>query len=112
MRRRKPRKPRPRASTAARGYGYPHEKLKKQLLAAWRPGQLCVRCGEPMWERWTLDRSGRRMSAIHLGHNDDRTAWTGLEHAHCNLSDGARRGNAMRGVAAVDGRIARHSRTW
>ena len=114
QRRRVRRKPRPRANTAARGYGYAHEKLKKTLLAAWYPGQPCTRCGEPMWERWTVDRSGRRMSAIHLGHSDDRTRWTGLEHAHCNLSDGATRGNRMRETARQDRTAVRvrHSRTW
>ena len=113
------RKPRNRAqaSTAARGYGYAHIKLAAALLAAWQPGDLCTRCGKPMWQRWTVTRSGRRVSAIHLGHTDDRTAYRGLEHAACNLRDGAVRGNRARttanGATAIGGAAAvRPSRAW
>ena len=73
-------------STTARGYGWPHQRLKARLLATWRPGQPCVRCGRPMWDPATID----------LGHTADRSAYTGLEHAACNRADGARRGNRQR----------------
>jgi hypothetical protein len=53
-----------------------------------------------MWQRWTTTATGRRVSAIHLGHSDDRTTWTGLEHQSCNTSDGATRGNKKRAEAA------------
>jgi hypothetical protein len=82
--------------TTARGYGRPHQAEQKRRLAAWWPGDPCARCGQPMWQRWMIVK-GRRVSAIHLGHTPDRTAYTGLEHAHCNLSEGATRGNRMRG---------------
>lgn len=35
---------------------------------------------------------------INLGHTPDRTAYTGLEHEHCNKSEGATRGNRQRGM--------------
>jgi hypothetical protein len=51
--------------------------------------------------------------AIHLGHNDDRTAYTGLEHASCNLRDGAKRGNAMRATATATMTVTvKPSRAW
>lgn len=103
------RKPRIRAqaSASARGYGYAHQKLRAALLARWQPGDPCTRCGQPMW--------GPPRS-IHLGHTDDKLAYRGLEHAHCNTSDGASRGNAQRVKAAGSHRTAalqpRQSRAW
>ena len=53
---------------------------------------------------------------IHLGHTDDKQAYRGLEHAHCNTSDGATRGNRMRVTAhcerAMDVIMVRPSRVW
>lgn len=82
-------------TTAQRGYGTKHEQLRARLLKAWRPGDPCARCGQPMLYRWTLDRNGNRIAAIHLGHTDDRTGYTGLEHARCNLRDGQRKTTAI-----------------
>ena len=79
------------APSSARGYGTEHRKLRAALIAAWVPGDPCARCGQPMWGP---------PSRIHLGHSDDRTTWTGLEHASCNTSDGATRGNKKRAAAA------------
>ena len=116
VRRRRTRRHRVQASASARGYGHAHQQLRKALIAAWTPGDPCSRCGQPMWG------PPRR---IHLGHNDDKTAYCGLEHERCNTSDGATRGNAQRKtVAAVDKTAGmtvtvpgmtvtvRHSRTW
>jgi hypothetical protein len=80
--------PRYQGKTSERGYGSSHQALRSRLLAAWKPGQPCARCGQPMWHRWKLDASGRRVTALHLGHTDDRRGYTGLEHDTCNLRDG------------------------
>jgi hypothetical protein len=85
-----------KGTTAQRGYGHDHAKLRAALLARWRPGDPCARCGQPMWHRW-LQVNGKQVSAIDLGHTADRTAYTGLEHRACNRGDGARRGNRRRG---------------
>ena|SRR5215471_933994 len=118
---RKPRKPRPPGYTTTHGWGSVHQKLAAAALAVWQPGDPCTRCGLPMWQRWTITPTGRKVSAIHLGHTDDRTGYRGLEHARCNVSDGATRGNLARGTAhgkrmtgmdmtAV--RMVRPSRVW
>ena len=73
-----------RPTTAERGYGNDHQRERRRQLAMWRPGDLCARCGQPMWWRWMYDRRGRVVSAIDLGHNADRTGWIGLEHRRCN----------------------------
>lgn len=80
--------PRQRAGSTARGYGSQHQKLRRQLLARWRPGDPCARCGQPMLYRWLVYPDGRRVSAIDLGHTDDRRGWTGLEHMRCNRRAG------------------------
>ena len=115
MRRRRPRV-RVQASAGARGYGHDHRKLAAALLAAWQPGDRCARCGEPMWQRYRVTPSGRMVSAIHLGHNDDRSGYRGLEHDTCNLRDGAVRGNRARVMAAGKRSMVRtairQSRVW
>lgn len=42
-------------------------------------------------------------SRWHAAHTDDGKAYKGPAHARCNLADGARRGNAMRGTSAASG---------
>lgn len=71
-------------STTARGYGADHQRER----AKWKPrvqrGDVdCARCGEPIEpdDHWDL------------GHTDDRTGWTGPEHASCNRRDGANKTN-------------------
>jgi len=96
-----------KGTTTQRGYGYGHVKILHDAIARWRPGDLCTRCGYPMWNRWMLDRRGRKVSAIHLAHTPDRTGYEGLQHAHCNTSEGAARGNRARGV-----RTWQSSRAW
>ena len=88
-------------STTQRGYGSQHQALRSRLLAQWKPGQPCARCGQPMWHRWMLDSTGRKVSAIDLGHADDRSRYTGLEHRACNRRDGQRKTtviNRARGI--------------
>lgn len=78
-----------RGTTTQRGYGHDHQRLRKQLLARWRPGDICARCLMPMWGP---------PAYIDLGHTADRTGYTGLEHRRCNRADGARRGNQRRRI--------------
>lgn len=67
-----------RGSTTQRGYDYTHQKLRRALLPA-AYGQDCPKCGEVMMPGQPLD----------LGHTDDRTGYTGMEHATCNRKAGA-----------------------
>jgi hypothetical protein len=82
-----------------------HKRLRATLISRYVPGvTLCWRCGLPITTLRTRD--------IHLGHDDNNPAiYKGLEHAHCNTSAGASRGNKMgppRGYA----RARKTSRTW
>jgi hypothetical protein len=86
-----------RGSTTRRGYGSPHQKRQNADIARWQPGDVCTRCGQPMWHRWMRSRNGKIISAIHLAHTPDRSGYEGLQHAQCNTSEGATRGNRMRG---------------
>lgn len=77
---------------AERGYGAFHRRLRKQWKRVVDAGGAeCARCLNPIFpgEPWDL------------GHNDDRTGWTGPEHARCNRS-------ARRNPDAV----TRYSREW
>ena len=65
---------RARGSTAARGYGAAHQRERARHLKAWSPGQPCVVCHQPTWDKTKLD----------LAHNATRTGWLGLAHAECN----------------------------
>jgi hypothetical protein len=82
-------------STTSRGYGSQHQSMRNRLLAAWKPGQPCARCGQPMLCRWLITPSGKRVSAIDLGHTDDRRGYTGLEHRSCNRRDGQAKTTAV-----------------
>lgn len=89
---------RTQAGTTARGYGQAHRNIRASLLNAWKPGDPCARCGQPMWYRWMRDKHGRKISAIDLGHLDgDKTRYQGLEHAtQCNRAAGGRRSGQLR----------------
>lgn len=76
-------------TTTQRGYGSSHQAERKR----WEPlvqagGIVCRRCDQPIEPAAPWD----------LGHNDERTAWTGPEHQACNRAAGARAGNANRGM--------------
>lgn len=71
-----------RDTTSQRGYGPRHQALREQ----WRPdveaGRVsCARCHLPIapGERWDL------------GHDDDRSKYTGPEHQECNRGASNRR---------------------
>ncbi len=81
-----------RLTTSQRGYDAGHQAERERLRPEVEAGlHDCARCrgwiepGTP-WD---------------LGHTDDRTGWTGPEHASCNRSAGGRNGalvaNARRG---------------
>lgn len=76
--------PRP-GSTTARGYGFDHRRLRLALLP-YAYGQPCPRCDKVMLPGQALD----------LGHTDDRSAYTGIEHARCNRQAGAVKGHTRR----------------
>lgn len=88
-------------SAARRGYDRRHKAERERWAPKVDAGLVvCARCGQPL-------EPGRPWD---LGHNDERTEWTGPEHPTCNRKAGGRNGamvtNAMRGVAR------RTSREW
>lgn len=100
--------------TSERGYGSDHQATRRRLLAAWKPGQPCARCGQPILYRWTITPNGQRVSAIDLGHTDDRRAYTGLEHRSCNRRDGQAKTTAIlraRGITPAQATAIR-MRQW
>jgi hypothetical protein len=85
------------SATTAKGYGWPHQRLRAALLQALVPSSPCPRCGQGMWPE---------IQALDLGHVDgDKTRYSGLEHARCNRSGGATYGNRLRGR---DGTVTRN----
>lgn len=83
------------ASTTKRGYGHAHQAERKK----WQPS---VDAGQGYCSAATClfpDRWIEPGTPWDLGHTPDRTTWTGPEHMSCNRSEGARRGNRMRGAA-------------
>jgi hypothetical protein len=87
------------------GYGPAHEAQRR----AWSP--KVARGEADCHARICLEPSRRITPGTEwdMGHTPDRTAWTGPEHARCNRSEGAVRGNAQRTTA---GPALRHSRAW
>ena len=62
-------------STTARGYGSTHRAVRRRFEPLVASGKArCARCGEAIrpGEPWDL------------GHTDDRTSYSGPEHARCN----------------------------
>ena len=93
-----------RANTTARGYGGPHQKLRKQVARLVASGSaVCWRCGRPIqsWMSWDL------------GHDDyDRSIYRGPEHQRCNRAAAARKGNRSRSRTKVRRRPLNTSRDW
>jgi hypothetical protein len=88
--------PRYYGKTTARGYGGDHQRIRRTRLAQWRPGDPCAHCGLPMLYAWLITANGRRVSALDLPHNDQRTGYLpGLAHRGCNRRDGQRKTAAI-----------------
>lgn len=86
-------------STAARGYGTEHQRIRNATLAS-AYGTACARCGQVMVEGQALD----------LDHNDTRDGYRGFSHRGCNRAAGARKGNANRRRKLMTD--ANRSRDW
>ena len=82
-----------RQGTTARGYGSQHQAERKRWEPIVEAGEAtCARCHKPLAPNEPFD----------LGHNDDRTEWTGPEHVKCNRSAGAKNANAARMTTTRD----------
>lgn len=88
-------------STNEHGYGYSHQALRRALLP-YAYGRPCLKCGQTMRHGQPLD----------LGHTEDRTGYTGMEHATCNRRAGARKTNRQRRNAPSVTESFRRSETW
>jgi hypothetical protein len=90
-------------SRVRRGYGQAHKAMRKRYAAEVASGQaVCGRCGnwiEP-GEPWDL------------GHNDDRSGYTGPEHRSCNRRAGGRAGAAVTNGARREAGVLYTSREW
>lgn len=85
----------PQGSTTSRGYGSAHQTERRKYETRMKRGEVfvCARaavgdCDHPH----DMITAGSRWD---LGHNDDRTAWTGPEHTDCNRRAGGRNGAAV-----------------
>lgn len=70
-------------SSSARGYGADHQAERARWAPVVAEGTVsCARCDETIKasDRWDL------------GHTEDRSGWTGPEHARCNRAAGLRKG--------------------
>jgi hypothetical protein len=78
--------------TTARGYGADHQRLRAQWDAYVQAGDAHCHAAICLEQtRWISPGT-----AWDLGHTPDRQAYTGPEHARCNRTEGARRGNRNR----------------
>jgi hypothetical protein len=74
------------STTAERGYGAEHERLRAEWQKVVDAGAAeCARCGDPLppGSKWDL------------GHTDDRTGYNGPECIPCNRGNGGRNGAAV-----------------
>jgi 5-methylcytosine-specific restriction endonuclease McrA len=79
--------------TTTQRLGRDHAPDRRRLMAAHRDGDLCWRCGQPMYKWQALERD--HITPRTLGGTDGPAV---LAHAHCNRSAGAILGNQMRGA--------------
>ena len=78
------------------GPGHKRERRRWSYILSQEGVLPCARCQGPIHHGDAWD----------LGHNDERTAWTGPEHVSCNRSAGGRNGakvtNAKRAMITRD----------
>lgn len=95
----------PRAGrTAARGYGRPHQRARRWLLARHVDGTPCAHCSQPMYKAQDLQADHSTPRALADGLPDR------LLHASCNASRGATFGNRLR--RATPRRRSRPAMDW
>lgn len=88
---------RPKASSAARGYGGLHRRLRREAAARHRASDPCARCG------WPLGPMNRTLHYDHAEHG----GYLGFSHARCNTRAGSVKANAIRRAAGVAQRQTR-----
>jgi hypothetical protein len=98
-------------SASARGYGYAHQKLRAWWAPQVAAGIVPCHATLCLEEQDGRTRSIRPGTPWHLGHNESRTAWTGPEHARCNIRDGAVRAAIRSNASSVTMTVPR-SRQW
>ena len=84
-----------RRTTTDRGYGSTHRRERERWRPAVERGEVDCHAVDCLEQTRTIAPD----AAWDLGHNPDRTAYTGPEHERCNRSEGATRGNAQRNNA-------------
>lgn len=95
------------AKTAARGYGYRHQQERRRLRPLVEAGNAY--CTQPVClkpSRWIQPGT-----PWDVGHNDDRTAYTGPTHRACNQTAGASKGGKVTGKRNLHPKPWR-SRAW
>lgn len=99
----------PRGSTAARGYGTAHEKLRAQWKPlvdsgqAWCAETVCIEPGG----RWI-----RPGTPWDLAHTSDRSGYKGPAHASCNRADGGRRSRSRGRLSRVPASLQPATPLW
>lgn len=92
-------------NTTERGYGNAHQALRRRWAPKVKRGEVdCARCGKLIQPGTPWD----------LGHDDeDRTIWTGPEHAKCNRATAAHAAAKRHPhKASTQGKPERNSRDW
>jgi hypothetical protein len=82
--------------TTDRGYGIEHKRKRAEWAPVVATGQARCHAKRCLHPSRAIDPD----EAWDLGHNESRTRWTGPEHARCNRSEGATRGNKQRKTLA------------